>query len=133
MLGYCNMPKQILAPELGPVKLCASEDLLDRGKAWIFEVYYGQAKQSVFALRLEGEVVAYLNRCAHRPAELDWQPGEFWDSSQEFILCSLHGASYAPRSGHCVGGPCGRHGLISIQVADIQGLNSLIEIYPQLF
>ena len=30
-----------------------------------------------FALRFDGRVVAYLNRCAHVPTEMDWQPGQF--------------------------------------------------------
>ena len=29
-------------------------------------------------------------------------------AASEFILCSIHGAAYEPRSGHCIGGPCGR-------------------------
>ncbi len=61
-----------------------------------------------FAMRFDGKVVAYLNRCVHVPTELDWQPGEFLDSGKEFILCSIHGAAYEPRNGHCIGGPCGR-------------------------
>ena len=52
--------------------------------------------------------MAYLNRCAHVPTEMDWQPGEFLDSDKRFIICSIHGATYEPRDGRCVGGPCGR-------------------------
>ena len=60
-----------------------------------------------FAMRFDGKVVCYLNRCVHVPTELDWQPGEFLDSGKEFILCSIHGAAYEPRDGRCIGGPCG--------------------------
>jgi nitrite reductase/ring-hydroxylating ferredoxin subunit len=59
-----------------------------------------------FALRFDGTVRAYLNRCVHVPTELDWQPGEFLDLDKRWILCSIHGASYEPADGRCVGGPC---------------------------
>ena len=74
-----------------------------------------------FALRFDGRVVAYLNRCAHVAAELDWQPGEFLDSGREFILCSIHGAAYEPLSGRCVAGPCGRGRLQMLDVVEEGG------------
>jgi nitrite reductase/ring-hydroxylating ferredoxin subunit len=61
-----------------------------------------------FAMRFDGKVVAYLNRCVHVPTELDWQPGEFLDSGKEFILCSIHWRRLRAAHGHCIGGPCGR-------------------------
>jgi nitrite reductase/ring-hydroxylating ferredoxin subunit len=66
-------------------------------------------------------VVAYLNRCVHVPAEMDWQPGEFLDSDKRFILCSTHGAAYEPTDGRCVGGPCGRGRLTALQVLERDG------------
>ena len=74
-----------------------------------------------FALRFDGRVVAYLNRCVHVPTELDWQPGEFLDSGREFILCSIHGAAYDPRNGRCVGGPCGAGRLRRIAAVEEAG------------
>ncbi len=68
-----------------------------------------------FALRFDGQVVAYLNRCVHVPTEMDWQPGEFLDSDKRFILCSTHGAAYEPIGGRCVGGPCGRGRLTAVR------------------
>ena len=76
--------------------LCASVELADGGQALVFDVLqYGQPIRA-FALRFEGQVVAYLNRCVHVPTEMDWQPGEFLDSDKRFILCSTHGAAYEP-------------------------------------
>ena len=66
-------------------------------------------------------MVAYLNRCLHVPTELDWQPGEFLDADREFIICSIHGASYAPQDGRCVGGPCGRGKLTRLKVIERDG------------
>jgi len=101
--------------------LCASEQLLDRGQALVFDVLqYGQPIRA-FALRYEGQVVAYLNRCLHVPTEMDWKPGEFLDSDRRFILCSTHGAAYEPIGGRCVAGPCGRGRLTAVEVAESDG------------
>ena len=81
---------------------------------------YGEPVRA-FALRFEGSVVAYLNRCLHVPVEMDWQPGVFLDSEQRFILCSTHGAAYEPTNGRCVGGPCGRGRLTALQVEERDG------------
>ena len=104
-----------------PVPLCASADLVERGRAVLFDVLeYGRPLRA-FALRFDGKVVAYLNRCAHVPVELDWQPGDFLDEERELILCSIHGASYAPATGRCVGGPCGRGKLTALAVSESGG------------
>ena len=101
--------------------LCASAELAEKGRAHVFDVlHYGQPARA-FALRYEGRVVAYLNRCLHVPAEMDWQPGEFLDSSKEYILCATHGAAYEPQTGRCAGGPCGRGRLTSIDTIERDG------------
>ena len=87
----------------------------------MFDVLHYEAPATAFALRFDGRVVAYLNRCAHVPAEMDWQPGEFLDAGREFILCSIHGASYEPRDGRCIGGPCGRGRLTPLAVEENDG------------
>ena len=101
--------------------LCASSDLAERGQALVFDVLqYGQPARA-FALRYDGRLVAYLNRCSHVPTEMDWKPGEFLDMDRRWILCSLHGAMYEPRDGRCVGGPCGRGRLTAIPVEEEGG------------
>jgi nitrite reductase/ring-hydroxylating ferredoxin subunit len=107
-------------PEV-PQPLCASAELAERGRAWLFDVlHFGQPARA-FALRFDGRVVAYLNRCVHVPTEMDWQPGEFLDGEREFILCSIHGAAYDPATGGCVGGPCGRGRLTTLRVEERDG------------
>lgn len=101
--------------------LCASTDLQDGGRAWVFDVEVLGEPLRAFALRFEGEVVGYLNRCAHVPAEMDWQEGQFLDGDQRFIMCSIHGAVYEPRDGRCVGGPCGKGALTALSVAEHDG------------
>ena len=104
-----------------PEPLCASTDLAERGRAWVWDVLqYGRPARA-FALRFDGAVVAYLNRCVHVPTEMDWQPGEFLDIDRRWILCSIHGASYEPASGRCVGGPCGKGRLTTVPVQERGG------------
>ena len=105
----------------GPQPLCASAELAERGQAIVFDVRMWRAPARAFALRFDGRVVAYLNRCVHVPAEMDWQPGEFLDQERRWILCSIHGAAYEPADGRCVGGPCGRGQLTSIATEERDG------------
>ena len=108
-------------PALPPQRLCGGDELVERGRAIVFDVVHFHEPARAFALRFDGRVVCYLNRCVHVPTELDWQPGEFLDADREFIICSIHGASYAVDSGRCIGGPCGRGGLVTIDVVERDG------------
>lgn len=111
-------------PVLDPaaaLPLCASGALLEKGLAHGFDVLHFRAPARAFALRFEGRVVAYLNRCLHVPVEMDWNPGEFLDADKAFILCATHGAAYEPRSGRCLGGPCGRGRLTAIDTVERDG------------
>ncbi len=116
-------PADASLPAADPgLPLCDSRALAECGKAWGWDVLeYGRPVRA-FALRFDGAVRAYLNRCAHVPVEMDWQPGEFLDSDQRFILCSIHGAAYAPESGRCVGGPCGRGRLTALRTEERGGM-----------
>ena len=101
--------------------ICASEALLDSGKAVRFEVDYFGERAPAFVVRFLGRARGYLNRCGHLPMELDWREGEVFDSGGRSLICSTHGASYAPDSGKCLGGPCGGAPLVPLQVAERDG------------
>jgi nitrite reductase/ring-hydroxylating ferredoxin subunit len=104
-----------------PVPLCASSALAERGDAFVFEVLQWRQKATAFVMRFDGRLVAYLNRCVHVPTELDWQEGKFLDGDREFIVCSIHGATYDPNNGRCVGGPCARGSLTALRVDEREG------------
>jgi nitrite reductase/ring-hydroxylating ferredoxin subunit len=111
-------------PEPSPAAgefVCTSGDLADGGRGVVFDVLEHGRPARAFVLRFEGRVVGYLNRCAHVPAELDWQPGEFLDDQGREIVCSIHGATYDPRTGRCTGGPAGRGRLVPLQVGEEDG------------
>ena len=104
-----------------PQVLCAAEALPERGRAVMFDVRLWGQPAKAFALRFDGRLVAYVNRCSHVPVEMDWKPGEFLDHDKRWIVCSIHGATYEPADGRCIGGPCGRSRLIPVQIAEVDG------------
>lgn len=105
-------------PAVEPVLLCASDALTERGDAVVFDVQQWRRKVGAFVMRFEGRVVAYLNQCAHVPTEMDWQEGKFLDRDREAIICSIHGATYDPLNGRCVGGPCVGARLTALRVEE---------------
>ena len=106
-------------PERHP--LCESAALAERGQAVVWDVTQWGRPARAFALRIDGRVVGYLNRCVHVPTEMDWQEGEFLDMDRRWILCSIHGAHYDPANGQCVGGPCGRGKLTPVACHEQDG------------
>lgn len=101
---------------------CNSESLQPGGLGQRFDVS-GQGSRAItgFVVRdASGGVRAFLNQCTHVPVELDWQPGQFFDFTGHFLLCSVHGAHYDPASGQCVAGPC-RGSLRSLPVIEQEG------------
>jgi nitrite reductase/ring-hydroxylating ferredoxin subunit len=101
--------------------ICASSDLAEAGRGFRFKVVRGQRETEAFVIRFRGEVFAYLNECGHVPAQLDWLPGEFFDDSKLYLICSVHGALYAPESGRCLGGRCQGKGLSPVDVCEADG------------
>jgi nitrite reductase/ring-hydroxylating ferredoxin subunit len=112
----------MVAPSHQALPLCDARALEERGRAWGWDVLVYERPARAFALRFDGQVRAYLNRCLHVPAEMDWQPGEFLDSQKQTILCSLHGAAYEPAGGRCIGGPCGRGRLTAVRTEERDGM-----------
>lgn len=103
------------------VALCASAQLVDSGDAHVFDLHEWGRPARAFVLRFEGRVQGFLNRCAHVPVELDWQPGRFFDDTGRWLVCAVHGAVYDPASGLCVAGPCRHRRLKPIAVEEHQG------------
>jgi nitrite reductase/ring-hydroxylating ferredoxin subunit len=92
--------------DAGEVFICSSDALVDGGVGVRFPVLAFGDEATGFVVRHGGKVYGYLNRCAHIPVELDWFKGEFFESNKLHLMCSTHGAIYAPESGVCTGGPC---------------------------
>ena len=84
--------------------ICASDALAEGGDGVRFDAVHGG--DAGFAIRHHGQVRAFVNRCPHAGTELDWQPGEFFEESGLYLICSTHGALFEPGRGFCVAGPC---------------------------
>ncbi|WP_373976389.1 Rieske 2Fe-2S domain-containing protein [Chitinibacter sp. SCUT-21] len=105
------------------VEICQSAQLAERGLAHRFTV----AGRNAFALRFDGQVYAYINECAHIPIELDFNPGDVFDLSRQYLICSTHGAYYDPTNGFCLGGPCVGRRLTALPICEENGAVWLIE------
>lgn len=104
-----------------PVYICESSDVADGGTGIRFPVTAGGEDCTAFVIRFGEHAHAYLNRCAHVPMELDWNRGEFFESSGLYLMCATHGALYEPQTGHCAGGPCRGGRLHKIGVVEQDG------------
>jgi nitrite reductase/ring-hydroxylating ferredoxin subunit len=103
------------------IALCNSSDLLDGGLAVPFDVVYLGQNCRAFAIRFDGRVHAYVNRCTHVAMEMDYQPNHFFDITGRRLMCATHGALYQPDTGACRGGPC-RGGLTKIDLVEHDGV-----------
>ena len=59
-----------------------------------------------FAVRRGEAIFAYVNRCPHTGAPLDWSPDQFLNADGSYIICAMHGALFEIESGRCIHGPC---------------------------
>lgn len=118
-----------MSPADDLIPLCNSADLQDGGRAVPFDINHAGQTCRAFAIRWQGRVHAYLNRCTHVAMEMDWQPDRFFDDSGRWLLCATHGAHYAPDTGACQGGPC-RGGLVKIELVEDRGVVHWRSQYP---
>jgi nitrite reductase/ring-hydroxylating ferredoxin subunit len=105
-------------PPAIPIRLCAAEQLAE-GQS------LGLRAQglSLLAVRKQGQVYLYENRCPHRGVPLEWQPDRFLDASGSLIQCATHGALFLIDSGECVAGPCAGQSLRALPCReDAQGI-----------
>jgi len=76
---------------------------------------------SLFIVRHQGQVVAYVNSCPHRKVPLEWVADQFLDYDKQFIQCATHGALFTIDSGLCISGPCNRQSLEPVPIEERDG------------
>lgn len=103
----------------------SSEDLVEKSAGLRFDIPQLGELVTGFVVRFNGQAYAYVNQCAHVPVELDWQEGQFFTATQDYLICSTHGAQYEPDSGHCVQGPCAGKRLQTLPVTEVDGKVSI--------
>ncbi len=104
-----------------PRVICEASALAEGGDGMRFDWTPAGGEGKGFAVRHDGEVRAFVNRCPHLGVELDWQPGRFFEESGLYLVCSTHGAIFEPDTGRCVAGPCRGARLQAIAVHEREG------------
>jgi nitrite reductase/ring-hydroxylating ferredoxin subunit len=104
-----------------PRVICESAALAEAGAGVRFAWEPAGGEGKGFAVRFGGVARAFVNRCPHRGVELDWMPGEFFEISGLYLICSTHGATFDPSTGLCVAGPCLGARLEAIAVRESEG------------
>lgn len=102
--------------DAAPVLICAGDALKERGLAVRFEARVGGETRPAFVVRYQGRAYGWVNACRHLPLELDLVDGRVFDRDGDYLVCSAHGALYAPDSGLCVAGPCAGASLTPLAV-----------------
>jgi len=97
-------------------KICNLSDI-DDGDARGFDVVLNNESFAIVCVRQGQQVFAYQNSCPHTGVNLEWLPDQFLDDTQQYFVCSTHGALFQVEDGYCVSGPCHGESLTSIAVS----------------
>jgi len=98
--------------------ICNSHAVVEREHGLRFALPELGERVTGFVIRYNGLIHAYVNQCAHLSVELDWNEGDFFDLTKNYVVCATHGAQYQPETGYCVMGPCKGRSLQAIQVTE---------------
>jgi nitrite reductase/ring-hydroxylating ferredoxin subunit len=85
--------------------LLARVDELPPGTTKKFTVELRGQTTEAFLANVQGEFVAFVNRCVHLPITLDLDDNDFFTCDAKLFVCKTHGSVYDPHAGKCVGGP----------------------------
>lgn len=110
--------------------ICPSAALAEGGRGVRFALLSLGGEEKGFAVRHGGKVCAYVNNCPHLGTDLDWQPGEFFEESGLYLVCSTHGAIFEPGNGFCVAGPCRGASLEPLEIRERDGEVYLLHDNP---
>lgn len=101
--------------------LCHIDDINDQScKGFELE------DRTIFLVKKDAQVYAYLNRCPHLGVELNWLEDQFLDSDGALIQCFTHGALFLIEDGECVSGPCQGQSLEPVEIEVINGEIKLV-------
>jgi len=104
--------------------LCKTSDIDDPGSK-SFELKIKRKTQAIFVVHKDTEFFAYINKCPHTGAPLEWQEDQFLDLDKALIMCSSHGALFQIDSGKCIAGPCAGDALEPLSVSIVEDVIQL--------
>ncbi|GLK91210.1 hypothetical protein GCM10017655_42740 [Pseudomonas turukhanskensis] len=84
--------------------LCRSDEIVE-GQARGFDPEQ-RGRDSIFALRHDGQIRIYRNSCPHLDVRLEYRKDRFMSADGQLIMCYAHGAQFLPATGECIYGPC---------------------------
>jgi nitrite reductase/ring-hydroxylating ferredoxin subunit len=100
------MPVSRPSPGLKKRKLVAKSGELSHGESKKFVLRCGGAAIEAMLINYQGNHYAYVNRCRHVGISLDWVDNQFFTDDRRYLICANHGATYEPKTGICIWGPC---------------------------
>jgi len=72
----------------------------------------------IFVIRdADGQLRAFENYCPHAGGALNMLPDRFFTRDGAALLCTRHGARFAPADGSCFHGPCAGDALHALDIA----------------
>jgi nitrite reductase/ring-hydroxylating ferredoxin subunit len=84
------------------VRLCSVADIPEGGARG----FALQGSGGVFAVRHNGAVRVWRDRCPHLGSPLPWRKDAYLNGAGDRIVCAAHGAQFEPESGLCILGAC---------------------------
>ena len=87
-------------------KLVGQVGDLAHGKSKKFTLRCGGDRVEAMLINYQGDLFAYVNRCRHVGISLDWVDNQFFSEDRRYLICANHGATYEPKTGECIWGPC---------------------------
>ena len=103
-------------------RLCALSELEEN----VGRSFRSPAGEVILVLR-DAQVYAWQNTCPHLGINLEFNPDEFMDCEQHYLLCSNHGALFQVEDGRCVAGPCQGESLLNVPISIVAGEIRLTE------
>ena len=102
------------------ILLCRVEDLTRTG-AKTLELGEGQDILDVLVVKTGEDICAYIDSCPHQFIPLETFPDHVFTQDRKFLICSGHGALFAPATGDCVDGPCAGEALDRLTISERDG------------
>lgn len=87
-----------------PIRLCRFDEL-SANTARGFDPD-GTGADTIFVLCRGDAVRAFVNRCPHQGAALEYRKDHFLTRDGRHVMCHAHGALFDPDTGKCVLGAC---------------------------
>jgi nitrite reductase/ring-hydroxylating ferredoxin subunit len=110
-----------MGKQLARGKVIARAEELSDGTSKKFQLRCRGRSVEGILVRYAGGLFAYVNRCCHIPMAMDWVDNRFFTEDKRYLICSTHGATYEPKTGECVWGPCHGGFLQSVPIRIVEG------------